>query len=122
MKAIILALSCSFLITLGQVFWKIALDKAGGLTPITIDKTLQLAFSPFLIIGTGIYILATLFWMYLISKYEYSYIYPMLSGVYIFAFLFAYFLFGESITMNKILGVGFIIIGIYFLNWQKAIV
>lgn len=120
MKAALLAILCSFTITLGQVFWKIALDRLGGLTPLTRNHIMELALSPFLIIGTVIYLFATLFWMYLISKFEYSYIYPMLSGVHIFALLFAFFIFNESITMNKILGVGFIMVGMSVLNLPQV--
>lgn len=118
MKALILASTCSFLIVVGQVLWKIAIDKNGGL--INGDHTiaqniLNLIFSPYMLSGFFIYMLATIFWIYLLGKYQYSYIYPMLSMTFIISFLFAVFLFNESISTYKIIGVLLITIGVLFI-------
>lgn len=115
MRAVIYAAIGSFLITLGQVLWKIALDKNGGLYNKSIPLVQNLTnvfLSPFMLSGFLIYGVATVFWMYLLGKYEYSFIYPLFSMTYIFSFLFAFFLFGETIGMYKIAGVGLIIAGI----------
>jgi drug/metabolite transporter (DMT)-like permease len=109
----------SLLITLGQVLWKIAIDKNGGLINCnyTIAQNILNIFgSPYMLLGLLIYALATLFWMYLLGKYEYSYIYPMFSLTYVFSFVFAIFLFDENINLQKWLGVIVIIIGIFIIS------
>jgi len=114
--AVIYAAIGSLLITLGQVLWKIAINRNGGLVNnnYTIIQNISNIFgSPYMILGLIIYAIATLFWMYLLGKYQYSYIYPLFSMTYIFSFLFAAFLFGESIGATKIIGVGLIVIGIF---------
>jgi drug/metabolite transporter (DMT)-like permease len=117
LKAILLVLVCTFMIVAGQVLWKIAIDKNGGLInkDFTIfHNAINLISSPYMFGGIFIYILATVFWMYLLGRYEYSYIYPMFSMSYIISFFFASFLFNESITIYKIIGVLLIIAGVFF--------
>lgn len=122
MKAIFLAAIGSFLITLGQVFWKIAIDKNGGLLnpAFTISKNFINIFSSiYMISGLIIYTFATLLWMYLLGKYQYSYIYPMFSMAYIFSFIFAIFLFGEVVSLYKWIGVFLIICGVFLIGSNK---
>lgn len=122
MNAIISAIVGSFLITLGQVLWKIAIDKNGGLLnpAFTIGKNFSNIFSsPYMISGLLIYAFATLLWMYLLGKYQYSYIYPLFSMAYIFSFLFAIFLFGEEVSIYKWLGIILIICGVFLIGSNK---
>jgi len=117
--AVIYVAICSLMITGGQVLWKIAIDKNGGLINpnLGVYKSLMAVFlSPYMLIGLLLYAFATFFWMYLLGKYQYSYIYPMFSMTYVFSFLFAIFLFGEPIDIYKWTGLLFIIIGIYFIT------
>lgn len=118
MNAFLSAMLGSFLITLGQVLWKIAIDKNGGLINSNFSiyqNILNIFLSPYMLSGLMIYLFATVFWMYLLGKYQYSYIYPMFSMTYIFSFIFAIFLFGEIISIGKIIGIIFIIMGIAFI-------
>jgi uncharacterized membrane protein len=119
MKAIFSALLCSLLIVLGQVFWKIAIDKSGGLFSNDVSllrSSLNLLRSPWMIGGLLIYFLATVYWVYLLSKYEYSYIYPLTSMVYLISFIFAIFVFKENVNIYRWLGVFLIIAGVIFIN------
>ena len=72
MQAFILATLTSILITLGQVLWKIAIDKNGGL--INLSSTLRENFLTiflfsYMLSGLVIYSIAPLFWMYLLGNY-----------------------------------------------------
>ncbi len=119
MKAVLLACVCNFFITTGQVLWKIAIDKNGGLIKegIPLMKNLLIfAKSPYMLSGIAMYAAATVLWMYLLGKYEYSYIYPMLSLAYVFAFLYAIFWFKEQVNIYRWIGVGLIIAGVFFIN------
>lgn len=122
LKAVGLALLCAFMITTGQVLWKIAIDRNGGLVNSKlsiIDNISLLLFSPYMISGIVIYGIATIFWMYLLGRYEYSYIYPMMAITYIISFLYAMILFKETIGLEKIVGVVLIITGIIFISTTK---
>lgn len=122
MQAFILATISSILITFGQVLWKIAIDKNGGLINPSLtlrENFLTIFLSPYMLSGLVIYSIATLFWMYLLGKYQYSYIYPMMSITYIFSFFFAIFLFGETVSLQKWIGVFVIISGIFLIGSDK---
>ena len=118
MKELFLGSICALMITSGQVCWKYAMikEKFSFSQDLTIRKGLNLLFSPLMMLGIIIYIFATIFWMFLLSKYEYSKIYPILASAYVFALLYAYLLFDEVIGVNKIFGVVLIILGIVFIT------
>lgn len=123
MRVFILVFSCSFLIVLGQVLWKIAIDANGGLvnSRYSIAQNIwNLIISPYMLTGISIYIFATVFWLYLLGEYDYSYLYAMLSMSYIFSFIFSFFLFNETITTYKIIGILFIILGVVFISKSKG--
>lgn len=63
-------------------------------------------------LGTISYALSFLIWIKVLSKVELSYAYPMVSIGYILTMFFSYFLFKENISLIRIAGVGFIIIGV----------
>lgn len=76
--------------------------------------------SPYTAVGVGLYGLSFFLYMYLISKYELGYIIPLLAAfVYVLIFVASYFVFHESFTVTKILGISFILIGLLFLNINK---
>ena len=52
-------------------------------------------------------------WILGLSRVPVSVAYPMLSVGYIVNAVLAYFLFGESIGAQKIVGIGFIIVGVF---------
>jgi len=122
MRAVMLVLCCSVLIVCGQVLWKIAIDNNGGLinSKYSIGQNIwNLVISPYMFTGIFIYMFATVFWMYLLGEYEYSFVYPMLSITYILSFIFAFFLFNETITLSKIVGILFIILGVVITSKSK---
>jgi len=55
-------------------------------------------------------------WMVVLSKVQVSVAYPMQSLGYVFVAITAYFIFGEIFTTEKGIGVGFIILGVFFLS------
>jgi uncharacterized membrane protein len=58
--------------------------------------------------------------LYLVKKEELSYIIPNIQGIVIILnTLIAYFIFQESLPINKIIGVILIYLGIIFLNYNK---
>lgn len=119
MKAILFAFIWSLLMNSGQIFWKMAIIKNGGLIKENvslINNIIQLLMSPYMLAGIFIYGGASIFWIYLISKYELSFIYPLLGMTFIFSLFFGALIFNENITLLRIIGVVLITIGIYFIG------
>jgi multidrug transporter EmrE-like cation transporter len=52
-------------------------------------------------------------WILALSRVPVSVAYPMLSVGYVVNAAAAWFLFGESLSMQKLVGIGFIVIGVF---------
>lgn len=73
----------------------------------------QLATQPGIIAGLGCYVISVVVWIMALSRVEVSVAYPMLSIGYIVNAFAAYYLFGEALTTQKLLGIGFIVVGVW---------
>ncbi len=73
----------------------------------------QLATQPFIVAGVGCYVVSLVVWIMGLSRVPVSIAYPMLSIGYIVSAVAAWYLFGESLTAQKMMGIGFIIIGVF---------
>jgi len=92
--ALMLASSCC--VCLGQLLWKLSVS----------GKWLYL-FLGFLLYGAGFVTMITAYKYGNVSKLQ-----PILSINYVLAVMLGYFVFGESITINKIIGVVIIIFSV----------
>ena len=73
----------------------------------------KLATSPFILAGLGCYVVSVVVWILGLSRVPVSVAYPMLSVGYIVNAILAWWLFGESITAQKVVGIGFIVVGVF---------
>ena len=73
----------------------------------------RIATSPPILAGLGCYAVSVVVWILALSRVPVSVAYPMLSIGYIVNALAAWWLFGESITAQKLVGIGFIVAGVY---------
>jgi 4-amino-4-deoxy-L-arabinose transferase-like glycosyltransferase/multidrug transporter EmrE-like cation transporter len=73
----------------------------------------RLATNPYIAGGLACYVVSVVVWILALSRVPVSIAYPMLSVGYIVNALAAWYLFGESLTAQKLLGIGFIMIGVY---------
>ena len=73
----------------------------------------RLASSPFILGGLGCYVVSVVVWILALSRVPVSVAYPMLSVGYIVNALAAWMLFGESLTAQKLVGIGFIVVGVF---------
>ena len=111
LKLISLVTVQCFLLTASQVFLKKALLAFGKFNFSfeffkTVFTNLNFALS-------GISIaLASIIWMYVLKIFEFSSAYPLISISYVFGLLAAYFIFHETISWTRWLGVGIIMIGV----------
>jgi len=74
---------------------------------------LKIAASPFVLGGLACYAVSVVLWILALSRVPVSIAYPMLSIGYIVNAAAAWFLFGESLNAQKLIGIGFIIVGVW---------
>ena len=82
---------------------------ADNILPIGI----RLATSPPIIAGLACYVVSVAVWILALSRVPVSVAYPMLSVGYIVNAVGAWLLFSESMTAQKLVGIGFIIVGVW---------
>ena len=73
----------------------------------------RLALSPFILGGLACYVVSVVVWILALSRVPVSIAYPMLSVGYVVNAVAAWMLFGESLSMQKLVGIGFIVIGVF---------
>ena len=73
----------------------------------------RLASSPFILGGLACYVVSVVVWILALSRVPVSVAYPMLSVGYIVNAVAAWMLFGESLTAQKLVGIGFIVVGVF---------
>jgi multidrug transporter EmrE-like cation transporter len=73
---------------------------------------IKLIFDPFVFSGFASALIASLFWMAAMTKFEITTAYPFMSLAPALIFIIGIVLLGETFSIGKILGLVFIIIGI----------
>ena len=73
---------------------------------------MKIAFQPYIMAGMVCYAISLVVWIMALSRVPVSLAYPMLSIGYVVNAVIAYYWLGESLDMQKMLGIGFIIIGV----------
>lgn len=102
-----------------QLVIKWQVNNAGELP---LDSFGKIRFLFFLLLNPWVIsaILATLgaglSWMLAMSKFDLSYAYPFTSLIYVLMMVASVIFFNESLTVNKVIGVFFIIIGVIILT------
>ena len=73
---------------------------------------LKLALEPHILGGVVCYVISLVVWIMGLSRVPVSIAYPMLSIGYVLNAVAAWYWFGESLTAQKLVGMGFIILGV----------
>jgi len=73
----------------------------------------RLATQPAILAGTGCYALSLAFWIMALSRVPVSVAYPMVAIGYLINAIGAWLWLGESLGAQKLIGIGFIIIGVW---------
>ncbi len=74
---------------------------------------LRLAGEPFVLGGLACYVVSVLIWIMALSRVEVSIAYPMLSIGYVVNAAAAWYLFGEAVTAQRMVGIATIIVGVF---------
>lgn len=103
----------SIMLSVGQVTLKIALDR---MPPFGWDARFWVdMLTNWWFLATGILIGgASLLWMYILKHFPLNMAYPMASMSYIFALVMSIMVLHETVSWNRWLGVGLIMIGCIF--------
>ena len=86
--------------------------QSGNIIPVG----LQLAFQPYIVGGMACYAISLVVWIMALSRVPVSIAYPMLSIGYVINALIAWQWLGEGISAQKLLGIGFIILGVVLIT------
>jgi drug/metabolite transporter (DMT)-like permease len=112
----LLGLVSIMLLSAGQTSIKFGLNSIGGISlgdgVIGIFKLFQ---TPWVIIGFAFYGISAILWLDVLSKLDFSLAFPMVGLTYVFTLLIGRFFFGEVVGWERILGVTFILCGLFFL-------
>ena len=73
----------------------------------------QLLVNPPILAGLACYGVSVVVWILGLSRVPVSMAYPLLSLGYVVNAFAAWMLFGESLTAQKLIGIGFIIVGVF---------
>ena len=76
---------------------------------------LKLATEPHILGGLTCYVISVVVWIMALSRVEVSLAYPMLSIGYVVNAFAAWWLFGEAMTIERLVGIGVIIFGVFLL-------
>ena len=85
---------------------------ADNLLPVGI----KLATEPHILGGLTCYVISVVVWIMALSRVDVSIAYPMISIGYVVTALAAWWLFGEAITLERMVGIGVIIIGVFLVT------
>jgi drug/metabolite transporter (DMT)-like permease len=100
------------LLVSGQLLWKIGMEKIEN---VTIVSLIQAIFTPYIFGGIILYGIATLLWLWILSKAEFSIVYPLQSLAYAAGVVLAIAIFKEQVPMIRWVGVGMIILGAFLI-------
>lgn len=110
---ILLIVIQSLLLVATQAFLKVALVHFGKFS--WTWQYFKTVFTTWQFAASGICALvAMLLWIYVLKRYEFSIVYPLLSISYIMGLLVAQFFFHETVPLTRWIGVVIIIIGVFF--------
>jgi multidrug transporter EmrE-like cation transporter len=73
-----------------------------------------------IVTGLFAYVISVIVWLMVLSRVQVSYAYPMLSIGYVVNAIAAYYLFGEDLSVMRIIGIFVIIAGVWLVAQRPA--
>lgn len=104
---------------LGQILLKKGMSSMGPLTLSTnqaIPILWKMATNPYVIVGLGIYVIGTIFWLTALSRVDLSYAYPFASLSYVVMLIASWWLLDENISLLRIIGSIVVILGVILIS------
>lgn len=110
-----------FILLIGNICWKMGIVKMNGFMmgdKSFVSNIMTLLTSPWMWAGGIFYVLGTLWWFYIISREDLSYVYPMVSIGYILTAIAGVLIFKESVSMIRWVGMGVVSFGFIILSMK----
>ncbi|MBC8077704.1 MAG: EamA family transporter [Chloroflexales bacterium] len=101
----------------GEVLLKLGISQVGefSFTPAVLLRT----FTEWrVVLGFALIFAGSLFWLGVISRANLSFAYPLLALNYLLIMLPSYYLLGERISLNQIVGAAIIVVGVVVITRQ----
>ena len=103
-------------LVVAQSCWKLAVDHHASVFSghgLTVSKVLGFVFTPLTLLGGVLYAVATALYMYLLSRYNFSFVQAMsLPLVLLFSVTVATVFFGDRLSLINFVGAAIIVVGI----------
>jgi drug/metabolite transporter (DMT)-like permease len=91
----------------------------GGFSVQNTKDMLLLALAilknPYILIGTTLMASSFFLWLFILSWFKLSLVFPLTALTYIFVALLSYYLLGEKLFLQNYVGIFFMAIGVFFL-------
>ena len=111
----ILALGVAFALAGAQALWRVVAQREG----VTLQSLPGLFFTPHFIGGTLLYVSATVVYLYMQSKYEFTHVQSVvLAGSLIGSFILAGLFFSEKIEVLNMVGLVLLLVGIFLVVYK----
>jgi drug/metabolite transporter (DMT)-like permease len=114
---LLIALVAILLLVGGQTMLKLGLNAIGGVSLFGGDPVgsfLGLFRTPWVILGFVCYGVSAVLWLDVLSKLDFSMAFPMVSLTYVFSLVIGRFVFHETISPQRLVGVLLILGGLFF--------
>lgn len=105
----------------GQVFLKLGMNRVRqrfGSFSLELPTLIGTFTDWRVILGFVLTFSASLFWLGVISRADFSFAYPLLALSYVVALFPAYFILKEPMTPNRLIGAAIVVLGVIFIGWQ----
>lgn len=117
MRALLYILFSVLFNVAGQMVLKGAMIRLGtfniSLSADFLRNSIRVIFYPLTLLGLLLYAISALFWLAALSQMELSKAYPMISLGYIIVFFLSAWIFGESLSFLRFVGILFVALGLF---------
>ena len=115
-NTLILGIISIMLLSAGQTALKVGLNAIDGVSLSDgVAGFFKLFQTPWIVVGFACYGFSSILWLDVLSKLDFSLAFPMVGLTYVFTLLIGRFFFGDVFGWERIVGVAFILGGIFFL-------
>lgn len=107
-SSMLLVLFASFIGSFGAVFLKVGAGRLNG--------SLRNILNVHLALGVGFFLLSSVFFVMGLRHGELSVLYPMVALGYVWTLFWSRLFFQEALTRQKFIGLGLVLIGVFFVG------
>lgn len=116
MNILLIILSVSLAVT-GQLFMKYGMNLFGKFPISQLHlKVVPMLLNPWVFIGFAFFGVSSIIWLAILSRMQLSFVYPMVSLAYVLVAFASIFLFRESVSLIRWIGIFTICFGVFLIS------